>query len=380
MHTTKISIFIVACIVIFYLFVIFYFHLFHRFWSIQPMLHRYSLYALFRKKGCIKPLPLNNKYYSPLNIATLKYADVTDTVKHDLCVMLSEHFDTEGKSRIEKDIFSPLMESHNTDSFVSLYYKYSKIIGCLTGRPLKMYIDSEITPLFYIDHLCVDKDMRTKGIAYALMQTHEHNQRISDQDIQYSLFKRNVPIPSVVPFVSSRTYGFKTGLFKPCTFNAGITFERVASDGLHDFHEFLETYRSSFKYCILPALSHIAGLIESKHLVVYALKNCDSIVNVYIFKNVDIMKDKPCGIQLSCSIMSEPKDYIMNYSGLCAILSEVSNTYTNVFIENLSDNERLITSIMDQNHIPAYMETSSWYYLYNYHMRTKSPSEVLLLC
>ena len=344
------------------------------------MVHRYSLYAFFRKKGCIKPLPLNNKYCSPLNIATLKYADVTDTGKHDLCAMLSEHFDTDGKCRIEKDIFSPLMESHDTDSFVSLYYKYSKIIGCLTGRPLKMYIDSEITPLFYIDYLCVDKDMRKKGIAYALMQTHEHNQRISSQEVHYSLFKRKVPIQAVVPFVSSKTYGFKTGLFKPCTFDASITFERVASSGLHDLHEFLEAYRRSFNYCILPSLSHLAGLIKSKHLAVYVLKNHDSIVNVYIFKNVDIMKDEPCKINLSCSIMAEPNNYIMNYSGLCAILSEVSKTYTSVFIENLSDNGKLITSIIEQNHIPAYIESTSWYYLYNYHIRTKAPSEVLLLC
>ena len=78
--------------------------------------------------------------------------------------------------------------------------------------------------------------------------------------------------------------------------------------------------------------------------------------------------------------MSEPNNYIMNYSGLCAILSEVSKTYTSVFIENLSDNGKLITSIIEQNHIPAYIESTSWYYLYNYHIRTKAPSEVLLLC
>ena len=266
MQTAKLGVALVACTAVFYLLFLFYFHLSHRFWSIQPVVHRYSLYALFRKRGCIKPLPLNNKYCSPLNIATLKYADATDAVRHDLCVMLSEHFDEEGKGRFEKDVFSPLMEGHDTDSFVSLYYKYSKIVGCLTGRPLKMRIGSEAIPLFYIDHLCVDKDMRKKGIAYALMQTHEHNQRMSNQEVHHSLFKRDAPISAVVPFVSSKTYGFKTGLFKPCTFDASVTFERVDSSGLHDLHEFLEAYQGNFNYCILPAFSHLAGLMETRNI------------------------------------------------------------------------------------------------------------------
>ena len=184
---------------------------------------------------------------------------------------------------------------------------------------------------------------------------------------------------AIVPFVTSKTYGFKTGLFKPCVFDASNTFERITSSRLQDFHEFLETHKSNFKYSILPSLSHISGLIQSKHLVVYVLKDHDSIVNVYIFRNVDIMKCEPSGITLCCSIMSDPKNYIMNYRGLCAIISEVSKTYTNIFIENLSHNRTLLTSIMEQNHIPPYTEVTSWYYLYNYHIRTKPPSEVLLL-
>ena len=378
MQATKISIGLLVCLVIVYLLILIYFHLCHRFWSIQPMVHTYSLYSYLRKQRCIKPLPLNNKFCSPLNIATLKYSELTDTTKDNLCTMLSEHFD-EGGSRFDKDIFSPLMDSHDTASFVSLYYKYSKIIGCLTGRPLTMHIDSEKIPLFYIDYLCVDKDMRGKGIAHSLMQTHEHNQRNVNQDVLHSLFKRNARIPAIVPFVSSKTYGFKAGLFKPCVFEPSITFERIASSRLQDFNEFLEAHKSDFKYSILPSLSHIAGLIQSKHLAVYVLKDHDSIVNVYIFRNVDIMKHDPSGIHLCCSIMKETNNYIMNYSGLCAILSEVSKTYTNVFIENISHNGTLIASIREQNHIPSYTETTSWYYLYNYHVRTKPPSELLLL-
>ena len=379
MQATKIGLIILVCILIVYLLINIYFHVCYRFWSIQPMIHTYSLYSYLRKPGCIKPLPLNNKYCSPLNIATFKSSELTDVIKQTLCTMLSNHFDHEGQCRMDEEVFFSLMENHETDSFVSLYYKYSQIIGCLTARPLTMQVDSEAIPFYYIDHLCVDKDMRKKGIAYSLMQTHEHNQRSLNQDVQYSLFKRSTPIPAIVPFVFSTTYGFKAGLFKPCVFDASITFVRLASSGLHDFHEFMKTHRAAFKYTILPSLSHIAGLIQSKHLVVYVLKDHDCIVNVYIFRNVDIMKNNPSGIYLCGSIMSDPKNYIMNYNGLCAILSEVSKTYTNVLIENLSHNGALITSIRDQNHIPPYTESRSWYYMYNYHIRTKSTSDVLML-
>lgn len=343
------------------------------------MIHVYSIFSYFRKSGYIKPLPLNNKYSAPLHIATIKSNELTEPVKLGICSMLSRNFNSETEYNFTSDTFLPLLNNHDTECFVSLYYKYSHIIGCITGRPLTLYTKSLTTPLYYIDYLCVDKDMRKKGIAYSLMQTHEHNQRNYVNNVQYSLFKRNTCIPAVVHFFSSKLYGFKTNLFKPCSFNGNITFERITSSTLHEFYEYIKDNRSNFKYAIIPSMSHIAGLIKSKYLVIYVIKDKDNIINVYIFRNVDIMKHNHTTLELCCSVMAKPTDDIMNYSGLCSILSEVSNIYPNVCIENTSHNGKLLTNIMEQNHLSPYIQSSCWYYMYNYHIRSVSASDILLI-
>ena len=151
----------------------------------------------------------------------------------------------------------------------------------------------------------------------------------------------------------TRTYSLRTQFFSACPFGAGIAFDRVDSSTIQGLYEHLKENVATFKYTIVPSLSHISGLIESKHLVVYVLRKGDSIINVYAFRNHDILKHRASGIHLCCSILADPSDELLNYNGICSILSEVGRVYPNVHIENTSHNDVLLRCIMEQKHIPS---------------------------
>ena len=168
---------LLVCAFATYLSVLLYFHVRHHFWSIQSMVHVYSVFSLFKKPGCIKSISLNTKYSAPLSVATIRSTELTDDVKDHVCTMLTDNFGSEDEANFTRDTFLPLLDGHDTDCFLSIYYKYSNVVGCITGRPLTMHTGSSSTPLYVIDYLCVARDLRNKGLARSLMQTHEHNQR-----------------------------------------------------------------------------------------------------------------------------------------------------------------------------------------------------------
>ena len=61
---------------------------------------------------------------------------------------------------------------------------------------------------FYVDNLCVHKDMRNKGIAPKIIQTHEYIQRHKNKNICVSLFKREGNLTGIVPLTIYTTYQF----------------------------------------------------------------------------------------------------------------------------------------------------------------------------
>ena len=126
------------------------------------MVHVYSLFSYLRRPGCIKPISLNTKYSAPLSIATIRSTELTDDVKDHVCAMLTDNFGAKGEANFTRDTFMPLLDGHDTDSYLSVYYKYSHVVGCITGRPLTMHTGPDVIPLYVVDYLCVARELRNK--------------------------------------------------------------------------------------------------------------------------------------------------------------------------------------------------------------------------
>lgn len=248
----------------------------HPFWDIQPVFHYRNFLYWFYDHGILrKELPPRNRFVNPLSIQTYTYLPSTllstsvtaasspsplpPTLKNECTALLTSEYHRDENSQYaptSRDIWC-YFDGHSAPSFISVYTTLEPILnrethdihsvttvkGVITSRPMHVAIRTSSSAsasaysqmnVYYVDFLCVAKQMRRKNIAPQLIQTHEYNQSHAYLPISVSVFKREEELTSIVPIVLYSVVGYSIAQWKhTCAIRAGGTMYADATSTTH---------------------------------------------------------------------------------------------------------------------------------------------------
>jgi hypothetical protein len=355
------------------------------------------LYYWFVNVGIIRQdLPEKNRYTNFYNIITKPFEaiDLRLLKESILLVQLNYLRNKENTYSPKKENIVPYFKGHNSKTYWSYYLEpellidiktgktieEKKIIGIITSRPLHVRIinslrNDAIFDVFYVDYLCVQKNMRKKNIAPQLIQTHEYNQSHLDRNISVSLFKREEELTGIIPLTVYKTYCFPMRNWsQPELLDSRISVLTGDKQNMYYFYNFLiETTnknKKKFDIVIYPEIANILELVTTKNLYVKMLIIDGEIETIYIFKKTCtfIEKDKEI-ISLIASIYKENSEltrneFIQGFKvALWSIIKENKN-FGYLLVEDISDNTVIINNISVKTH-PLIISPMA-YFFYNF--------------
>lgn len=379
-----------------------------RFWASQPVFHVYNIYYWLFQPGLIQnTLPSKTRYYDPL-VITQKYQDFPAEKKELLYALVKNHFLNKDNVKYhpqKKDILNYFL-SHDRDSFVSMKYKKiykpymgtiqspsKKLVSCMTSRPLDCYLNDIKKEVSYVDFLCVHGKERKQGNAPKTIYTHYKNSRALGSE-KIFLFKREGHVNFIIPLVIYNAFAFDINLFKQVektnkTNNRSRPIEPIEPIGpilcilINDsnykllFH-YLTEIKKKFKCFIMPCLNHIKHQIENNLLYVCLLLDNHKPIGSYFFRNPQTSYKAKNSMECFASHCEKNHEKIFAESFQdCIRLIDNKQKFDILFIENLSNNNLLITEI--QKTVTTLWKLSMAYYFYNFAYRPISPENVFLL-
>jgi len=165
--------------IIIYVIIILYYRIYHKFWFYQPVDFPFSLET---EEGKIKTLDYVHKYNKNYICEPWKNSQ-------EILGFLNKYFQPNGE----------LYKYSDYSIMDSIVYKITKkdssrikeICGCISVKPIELYIYSKKQTIFYVDHLNVKESERGQGLATDLISFVVD--RIGDQ---IYLFKKDIhPLP-----------------------------------------------------------------------------------------------------------------------------------------------------------------------------------------
>ena len=364
----------------------------YRFWAAQPVYHFYDVYYWFVNVGIIRhELPEKNRYTNFQEIETISSDKVTDVKLRDFTDLIQLNYlrNHENTFIPEKDNIMPYFEGHNSPAFFSFFWQpdvlldvktnrtidTKTLIGAMTSRPLNVTIyntnqDIQFS-VFYVDYLCVKKGFRKRNIAPQLIQTHEYNQCHMNPNISVSLFKREGELTGIVPLTVFQTYCFdmKNWILEPEPLHSKVTLLVGDSQNMFYLYNFINEKQKKWDITIIPELSNLMKLIESKNMFIMMLLIEDNIEAVYIFRKscADIEKGKEaliCIASMNGDALSS-KEFVQGFKvSLWKLLEKEKQHYKFLIVEDTIDNGHIIDNIRIRTYPYAISPTA--YFFYNF--------------
>ena len=363
-----------------------------KFWSKQPVFHLHNLLFWWFPPGIINhSLPIKNKYTNFIDITFMEFKYLTDDKLEDFVLLIQKHYlnDKKAKYLPDKQNISPYFSNHKYKSFISLYYKPSTfikndkiqtqkvLVGGITGRPLQVYINNIEFPIYYIDHLCVDKSNRQKGIAPQLIQTHEYNQRHNNKIITASLFKREGNLTLIVPLVVYYTYAFKFCVWEiKQSLHPSIKLIKITTSNINLLVDFIILKRKEFDCFITTSLPNLLDLINSSNIYIYCLIQNQTILSAYFFRNSCTYYEKNKTLECFCCINNSTNIPVF-VIGFSHALKLFQSTYSILLIENLGHTTDIIENILNK-HTPSFVSKMA-YYFYNFANRPIKEKRICII-
>ena len=400
---------IISCILFFM-----YIRVKYRFWALQPVFHFYDLYYWIVNIGIIRhELPEKNRYTNFKNIKTISFDILSEQNIKDFTLLVQLNYlrNNENTFTPQKENIVPYFKSHRHKSFWSFYWEpdilidsktsstidHEKLIGVITGRPLHItFLNTsnknnkkpEEMDVYYIDYLCVDKMYRKKNIAPQLIQTHEYNQSHLNRKICVSLFKREEELTGIIPLTVYKTYCFNMRNWtKPRDLTSNITLLHGDNQNLYYLYNFINEMKTKgiWQLTILPEMSNLMELVNTKNLFVCMLIISGEIETVYIFKKTCtfIEKDKEiisCIASIKGNNLNITKEqFIQGFKvALWSIIEKPENSGLKyLVVEDTSDNNYIIQNISKKTHPIAVSPTA--YFFYNFVYSPFKSNKILII-
>ena len=389
-------------ILVILLFVIYaYIKIKYKFWSIQPVFHFYDLqWYLFPCGIIMHELPEKNKYCNFRDIETLQF----DTVKpHQLSRFIhfiQSHYlqNKENKFLPSKENIVPYFTSHNSPCFFTFYntdelndttnngvVQDTKIISVMTSRPLHVCINNgnndAIFDVYYVDYLCVDKGYRKRGIAPEIIQTHEYNQRLLNQKIKVSLFKREDELTGIIPLCVYKTHGFDISNWKnPPTLPIQCSLIEIGKVNFHHLMDFIKIKQTDFDIVITMEFSNLMELIKTQNIYCYVIIENGVVVSAYFFKKTcTYITNKKEALVCFASIKATKDDtiFINGYKNALCKICKKHTQYKFGFIEDISNNNIIIQNLVIKN--TPFITSPTAFFFYNFAYSVFKSEKCLLL-
>jgi hypothetical protein len=252
-----------------------------------------------------------------------------------------------------------------------------KIIGVMTSRPLHVdIINKSKLDVYYVDYLCIEKNYRKKNIAPQLIQTHEYNQAYSNRNICVSLFKREEELTSIIPLTLYSTYCFNMKNWSAPIKNDKIKILIGDKQNLYYFYNFIKETKKKWGITILPEISNLIELVNTKNLYIIMLLSDQEIISAYIFKKTCTFIEKEKEIISCISSIQGPNITNENFIlGFKNSLWTIKKNFHYIAIENISDNKIIIDNI--KTHPIA--KSPMAYFFYNFAYPTFSSNKVFIV-
>lgn len=382
----------------------------YRFWAIQPVFHFYDLYYWIVNIGIIRnELPTKNRYTNFKNIKTISFDILSEQNIKDFTLLVQLNYlrNNENTFTPQKENIVPYFKSNGHKSFWSFYWQpdilldnktnltidHEKLIGVITSRPLRItflnkksnnkYEDMDV---YYVDYLCVDKSHRKKNIAPQLIQTHEYNQSHLNRKICVSLFKREEELTGIIPLTVYKTYCFNMRKWStPLELTSNIKLLHGDNQNLYYLYNFINEMKTKgiWDLTILPEMSNLMELVNTKNLFVCMLVIDGEIEAAYIFKKTCTFIEKNKEI-ISCiaSINGNQltrQQFIQGFKiSLWSIIEKPENSSLKyLIVEDTSDNNCIIENISKKTHPVAVSPTA--YFFYNFVYSPFKSNKVLII-
>lgn len=410
-HNIKYIFFILICI-IFFVFLSFclYIRFKFGFWRVQPVFHIYDLHYYLFPPGIIQyGVPERNKYCNFKDVETLKF-DAIDNYKMSKFVGFVQSHYLRKKENVflpEKDNIIPYFTGHNHPCFFSFYntsevlldcktntsIENIRIIGVITSRPLRIYINNgnkeSFFDAYYVDYLCVDKSYRKTGIAPQIIQTQEYNQRALNNKIVVSLFKREGELTGIVPLCVYSTYGFEMRTWKkPPRLPPYLGVIEIGPKNAHHLIDFIKYQNPKFDIVVMPEISNLLELIKTDNIYCYIIVHELEVLCAYFFrkscayvrKNVEILSCFASINAINNKNNRRNKNPDIFAEGYKAALWKIYKKHPGFqysVIEDISDNNAIIKNIMLRTKPTLVSPTA--YFFYNFAYPTFKPAKCLII-
>ena len=146
------------------------------------------------------------------------------------------------------------------------------------------------------------------------------------------------------------------------------------------FIDFISQQKKNFNCFILPDLSNLLNLINSKTLHIYGIIQHDQLISCYVFRDSHMIYNKDKAVELFASISNCSTERIF-INGFTLALKQLAKQLDAklLTIENISHNYYLINYIKSLNN-SIRLESPTAYFFYNYRKRPISFDKTFILC
>ena len=362
-----------------------YFRIKYPFWSRQPVFHLHNLMWWFVPPGIInEQLPnmdrlidINRiKFYSIQKCPSSLFQRAQQFIKNYYLRESNCHFNPSMAS------FLPYFEYHTIPSFVSFDLKNSstsEIAGVMTTRPLFMFDNGSITPLFYVDYLCVNPNNRKSDVATSLIHNHHYHQRRSEPQIYLSLFKREGKLMNLVPFCVYNTYFLSNERLEKTIAKANLACTLLVNKPDMFDIVYSDICNSSLTV-ITPTDENLKHLIGTKNLYFFSFVNAKGVIASFF------VRDQTClykGKRTASLYASFYKKKLANnvimpmlYKISCS-LSRMGFKYTS--FEDVGPNTQWVSELIGRYGERLAKSSPTGYYWYNFGQRPKMAKDVMFL-
>ena len=307
--------FMVLLSTIIYICIILYYRIYHKFWFHQPV---DFLFTLDTELGKIKTIDYVHKYNT-------NYTCSEWNNKNDIIEFLNENFNPQGEIYSYSDY-----TCNNSIVFKVQQNNTQEIVGCISVKPIELYIEDKHEIVYYVDHLNIKDPDRGKGLAPDL-------------------------ISFVVDSIGDKTYLFKKDIH-PLPFKYFCKYE---------YHLVLDPAKGN----ILPEISESIDLDKTKYTIFSPpTKDCvilekENKKAIIYYTNILDIDEKPI-----FEIGYVEDEYIAQLS---VNYIRVNFPDSKILVNNLSDTAQYFdTKYLSENYL----------YLYNYRVTQVKPRDIFLVC
>uniref|UniRef100_A0A6C0C4Q0 glycylpeptide N-tetradecanoyltransferase n=1 Tax=viral metagenome TaxID=1070528 RepID=A0A6C0C4Q0_9ZZZZ len=360
----------------------------YQFWSRQPVFHYHNIKYWLNPPGIIQHgIPKIDKYYNP-EIQFDTFMKLKTEKKALFITFIKSHFmphKTEQYTPTQQSII-PYFEHNNDSSYISLYIQKvnnsNRIIASMTTRPLDCVMNNNKLKCHYVDHLCVHKEKRKRGIAPEIIYSHYVNHRKSHKNVVF-LFKREGDSTMIVPLCIYKNYGFDMKYwYKNISFDQpNINVVLINDSNLKLILDIWNSIDSNFECVIKPNISNIKHLLESENIYISVVMVNNVPVSIYVFRKTYTTYNGENSLEFIASyndVNMNPNEKMFTLGALISIdkIRKIS-PLRYLFIENISNNFIIIKHILER--YTSFVQITTSYYFYNFGLRPLMSTDVFMV-